>query len=281
MVVAAFGFAVMASCAKMALATASPWQVVLFRSFVGLAVLAAILRRRKLPMFGSPALRGLLVLRGLAGFAALALYFYALSRIPIGDASILNNTAPVFVLLLSVPLLGERVPAAVAWLLPLFLTGVVLLVRPTGSLLWVPSLAALVSGFFSALAYLTLRRLGRIEHTSVVVFVFSWVATLGSLPLALADWRPIPPSAYAWMIAAGLAATGAQLAMTRAYRIERAGLVSVYGYLGPVFNYAFGIAFFDEIPDLPALLGGTLVIVSALAAHRLNAAPGNERVPLP
>ncbi len=264
---AAFSFSIMSALVKVASAHANPFQAVFVRSLVGTAIMAMFALQQQVSPLGSKSRH--LITRSLLGFLAVCCFFFALSRIPIGTATLLNSTAPIFVVLLAPFVLKEAVPRRVFWLLPFFVLGVALLVKPemaAGQAL--ATLVALLSGGLSAGAYLSLRKLAESDRPLTVVFYFSAVSTVGSIPLMAFDWKPLPAATWLFLVLAGTAATAGQLAMTRAYGLEPASRVSLYGFMGPVFAFAVGILFFSEVPDLMGAIGALTVIVCGLLAAR-------------
>ncbi|MFH1017734.1 MAG: DMT family transporter [Pseudomonadota bacterium] len=277
MVVAALLFALMGACVKAATFTNTASQAIFFRAAAGFPFLLWWARRRRIPLWGTRQ-RGLLVLRGILGFIALSLYFHSISQIPIGNASILNATSPVFVVLLSGFLLKERASRGVLASLPFFLLGVVLIVKPEAGAALLPSLEGLASGVFGALAYMSIRRLGETEHATTVVFYFTLLSFAGSIPMVILNWAPLTLHSTVYLVLAGLLATGGQMAMTRAYHMEKAGFVSLFSYTGPVFAFLLGMFFFREIPDVYAVVGAALVLGSALFLVRHQALKNEKDV---
>src|SRR5262249_11335422 len=120
---------------------------------------------------------GTLWVRSLAGSTSLLCTFYALSRLPVADVLALTNTFPIWVALLSWPLLGEVPPAKVWLAIAVAVVGVLLIQQPLfargdGTILF-----ALAASFFTAVAMLGLHRLQGLD-TRAIVTHFSGVASL-------------------------------------------------------------------------------------------------------
>ena len=129
MVLAAASFGLMGVFVKLASATLGTVELVFWRTAFAVVVLggAALLRRQR---FATPLL-GQHLKRGLLGYVSLLCYFYAISHLPLATAVTLNYTSPLFLALLSVLLLRERLPRS-AWLaIVLGFAGVALLLKPT------------------------------------------------------------------------------------------------------------------------------------------------------
>ena len=210
--------------------------------------------------------------RSIYGTLAACGSFYALAshQVAVGDAATLSATTPLFVALLSRPLLGERVGRHVALAVALAFAGIVLLVRPSFALAWPVALVATLGAIAYAMAMIWLRRIGPGESHEAIVLHFSLVGLTTMVLLALPVWRwPDLRSGLA-LIGAGLGGGGAQLAMTRAYSLQRAAPVTAVSNLGVVFTYLLAIPLFGTLPGPWQLAGAGLV----LAATALLAAGG-------
>src|SRR5262249_24813002 len=151
--------------------------------------------------------RPLLLFRGFFGFISLTLYFYAVSKIPLGNAAILNSTAPIFVIFLSHQVLKEKIGKSVYLSLPFFFLGVLLIVKPSHSKEWLFHTLVLISGLKAALAYFSVRKSGSTVHSVTVVCYFTLVSFFGSIPLLFFDWKPLNPTNVFYLTASGIFAT--------------------------------------------------------------------------
>lgn len=192
--------------------------------------------------------------------------FYALSstRIGLGDAATLSATAPIFVALLSGPLLGERVGRQLWLAVALAFGGIALLLRPSFEVAAPVALVATVGAFFYALAMIWLRKIGPGESHEAVVLHFSLVGCATMLALSLPQWVWPDGESGLYLLGAGLGGGGAQLAMTRAYSLHRAAPVTALSNLGIVFTYLLALPVFPARPGGWQLAGSLLVIVATV-----------------
>ena len=254
-----------------------PWAEIAAVRFLvgaGLAVAVAGLTGRSLRVTD----RGGTWRRSIFGTLAAAGSFYALgsSRVAVGDAATLGATTPIFVAILSRPLLGERVGRHVALAVTLAFAGVVAIVRPSFVIAWPVALVATVGAFFYALAMIWLRRIGPGESHEAIVLHFSLVGLATMIVLAIPEWRwPDWPGGLA-LLGAGLGGGGAQLAMTRAYALQRAAAVTAVSNLGVVFTYLLAIPFFGDVPA-PWQLAGAALVISATALLTAGPARAGNR----
>jgi drug/metabolite transporter (DMT)-like permease len=272
MALAALAFSGMAACAKWAGQRLDPAELVFARGAVGLVLSVAMVRRAGVPMLGHR--RGLLVLRGVWGFAALWCVYAAIVRLPLAEATVLQYLNPIFTAVLAALWLGERADRTLGASIALSTLGVVLVTRPAflfggGDPLDPIGVAAGVAGaFFSACAYVGVRRLAASEHPLVIVLYFPLVATPASIPalLPVAAW----PRGAEWLALAalGLLAQVGQIFLTRGLKHEPAGRATALSYLQVVFAAAWGALFFDEVPGPAAMAGAALVCAGTLLAAR-------------
>lgn len=206
-------------------------------------------------------------LRSLFGTLASIGFFYSVTspRIPLGDAITLGATGPIFVALLSRPLLGERVGRHLGIVVLLAFIGVVGVVRPTFQSAAPVALMATSSAFFYALAMIWLRKIGPSESSEAIVLHFSIVAALTNIAISIPVW--VTPNLPTSLYLAGTGLTGGigQIAMTRSYAFSSgAAPLSVLTYLSIVFTHMLAIPIFGEHSGLLQLAGAGLVVLSGV-----------------
>ena len=205
-------------------------------------------------------------LRSIFGTLSAAGTFYVLAAkgIAIGDAVTLFATAPIFVALLSWPLLGERVRPSVIVAVAVAFIGILIVTKPSfESSRWVVIVGTLTA-LGSALAMMWLRKIGPGESSEAIVFHFMCV---GSVALAFASipvWRTPDSRSLLLLAMTGLAGGFAQLALTRAYSRDNAARVSVVGYSQIVFVRVIAFPLFGEVPSLVQVAGSVLVVGSGV-----------------
>jgi len=274
MAVSAFFFALMSLLVKLAGERLPSQEIVLARSVVSAGLSWAVLRRVGVSPWGNR--RGLLLVRGVFGFAALSCFFYALVHLPLADATVIQYTNPAFTALIAVWALGESLRLREVAAVVVSLAGVVLIARPSflfggavgGGLPLLPAGVALAGAVLSGAAYVTVRRLGASEHPLVIVFWFAMISTLGSLPLAARE--ALWPTAREWLLLAGVG-VGTQLGqvyLTRGLKRERAGRAMTVAYLQILFAGIWGAIFFDDIPGAWSIAGALLVIGGTVTVAR-------------
>lgn len=273
MAVAAFFFSIMSVLVKVAGQRLPTQQVVLARAAVGAILSWGALRARGVSPMGNN--RRLLLVRGVLGYVALSCFFFALTRLPLADATVIQYTNPVFTALLAAVVLSESIRRRDALLTLLSLAGVVLMTRPGflfGGLeerLDPTAVAiALAGAIFSAAAYVAVRQLGRTEDPVVIVFWFAMVATLGAIPFTIADALLPTPLEWLLLLGIGVVTQAGQVFMTRGLREERAGRAMAVAYMQIVFAAFWGAVLFAEMPDAWGVAGALLIIVGTAGIAR-------------
>ena len=287
MMVASLLFALMGAMVKAVEATLPTSWAVFARSALGLGLSVLLVRRAGLSWRGNRP--GLLALRGAVGFSALVCMFYSLSRLPLADAVVMQQTQPIWTAILARVFLKEKAGGRVVLATAIALAGVALVVKPAflgfvhaagpgapgggvAALDPVGVALALLGAMLSAGAYVSVRALRRTDDPRVVVFWFAFVATpLSAVALGVdlgtrgeVAWPGLVEVAL--LVGIGVAVQGAQLLMTRALHREPAGRVAAVGYLQVVYAFALGAAFFGESLGWESLVGAALIIGGALTA---------------
>lgn len=273
MAAAAFFFSVMSLLVKSTGQRLPVQEVVLARSSVGVVMSWFSLRARGVHPWGNR--KGLLLLRGLLGYAALSCFFYALVHLPLADATVIQYTNPVFTAVLASIFLAEHLRPRDLALVLLSLAGVVLMARPAflfgGAAERLDPVAvgvALTGALFSAAAYVTVRRLGRTEDPVVIVFYFALIATAGSIPLTATHALLPTPVEWLALLGIGVVTQVAQVFMTRGLREERAGRAMAVAYMQIVFAALWGVLFFAELPDAWGFAGALLIVLGTTGIAR-------------
>ncbi len=241
---------------------------VFFRNLVTMILTASVaFRMHQNPLAATPNLRRL-VLRSLFGLMGVGLYFVALKELNLAEASLLNKTSPFFVTVFAVFFLKEKFSRAMIPALALAFVGAVLVVKPRFDLTILPAVAGFASGMFAGLAYTLVRSLKGKESPNRIIFFFSFISTLATLPFLFIF--PSSPTGNQWLalIGTGVFAAGGQYGLTFAYHHARASRIAVFTYLHVLFSLVVGYLLWNEQPDTLSIVGGFLIIVGAVISHR-------------
>ncbi len=273
MVVGSLFFSMMSVFAKLAGERLPTMELVLARVVVTLAMSWWALKSLGLDPWGNN--KRLLVARGLAGFGGLSCYFYAVTHLPLADATVIQFCNPMIAALVAVFALHEPLRPVDVVATVLSMIGVVLVAQPTflfttgAALDPVAVVVGVFGAIFSGISYVIIRRLGATEHHLVVVFYFPLITGPASLPI-LAVEGLVMPNAWEWLFLLGIGVTAqlGQIEITKGYKLETAGRASSMTYLQIVLAYTWGVLIFSEYPNAVSILGAVLVVLGVLSVAR-------------
>lgn len=272
MVGASLLFAAMGLAVNVASRELPNTAVVFFRNAIALVALLPWLGRLGLAGLGTRHLREHLV-RGLFGLGAMYCFFFALARLPLAEAVLLNYSVPLFMPVVERLWLKERLPSRLWWPLAVGFAGMTLVLRPGPGLFRPAAMVAVAAALFASVAQVGIRRLTTTEPAQRIVFYFALISTaVSAVPVALA-WRMPPARVWPALLAVGVLATAAQLLLTRAYAHAPAGRVGPFIYTSVVFAGALDWAVRGIIPDAWSLGGAAVVITAGVMALRSQAPP--------
>lgn len=276
MVLACFFFSTMGLFVKLGSREFSTPELVFYRSAAALLVVASIIWSQKKSLRVSRSMLNLHLTRSIIGSFAMLLFFYAIAHLPLPTAITLQNTSPLFLMLISIFWL--RIPPR--WMqvfsISLGFLGVVMLLRPTLSeSLWLAGLTGLLAGLGAALAQYNIRELGKAgEPEWRIVFYFSLVSTLFGLVWMLFQFHAptrLTLENIALLVGMGLFATAGQFCLTRAFRTGKTLVVASLSYLSVAITALYGVVFWGDV--LPLLSYAAMLLITAaglLSSLRTN-----------
>lgn len=263
-IAAAFCFALMSFFVRLS-GDLPSMQKCFFRNIVAFLVAFVILCRSEDGFRMEKGNFGLLLLRSFCGCLGLICNFYAIDKINLSDANMLNKLSPFFAIVFSYFILKEKANKR-EWLAVIIaFTGALFVMKPSFRVEFLPALIGALGGLGAGVAYTFVRLLGkRGERGPLIVFFFSAFSTLVTLPYIIFDFHPMAAWQWAALLMAGVAAMGGQLNITAAYTYAPAKEISVFDYSQIIFAAVLGFFFFGQVPDLYSVLGYVLIIGAAV-----------------
>ena len=240
-----------------------PFEVAFFRNVVALVVLTPLLLRQDREAWKSKR-PDLQLVRGVVGLGAMLTWFYALSLVPVGDATALSFTVVLFTSLGAVFMLKEKMGVRRWGALAVGFLGTAIILRPGFQEIGAGYLWALASTVLWAGALLLVKVLSRYDSPVTIVFYSSVYFTPATLLLALFVWE-WPTWSQLWeLIAIGLLAAFAHLSMAKAMQLGETTAVMPVDFTRLLWAAGIGYLMFAEFPDLWTWVGGTVVFASTL-----------------
>ncbi len=206
-----------------------------------------------------------LLFRSIFGTTGLIFNFYAIDRLNISDANMLNKLSPFFAIIASYFILKEKASIK-EWLAVIVaFLGALFIIKPSFQLTSVYALIGALGGLGAGIAYTFVRKLGKMgERGPVIVMFFSVFSCIITLPGLIISFKPMSPSQFVILLLAGVSATGGQLSITRAYTFAPAKEISVFDYTQVIFAALLGFFFLEQTPDIYSLIGYVIIISCAV-----------------
>jgi drug/metabolite transporter (DMT)-like permease len=283
-VVSVCAFVVMATMLK-ATATVPSGQMVFFRSFFALLPVLAFLAWRGNLRYAFRTDRPFgHVLRGLVGVASMSLGFFALTRLPLPEATAIQYAAPLLIVIFSALLLHERVHLFRWSTVLIGLVGVLIILWPRLTVFStaeamadteaIGAMAAFASAILSAFAMLQVRTLVQTERTESIVTYFFISASILSLLTLPFGWIWPTPEQTALLIGAGIFGGIGQLLLTSCYRYADMSVIAPFEYVSLILTIVLGFVIFADVPTVPMVIGAVIIVGSGIAVilreHRLG-----------
>ncbi len=250
-----------------------------FRNLVSLVFALAILYKNKAWFSGKRENIKYLLLRSAAGTVGILCNYYAIDRMVLSDASMLNKMSPFFAIIFSYFILREKIRPVQGILVAGAFMGSLLIIKPTAAIFSSPAaLVGLLGGLGAGVAYTYVRVLGeKGEKGPFVVFVFSAFSCMATLPFLLFEFHPMEGIQLIYLLLAGLSAAGGQFSITAAYFHAPAKEISVYDYSQILFSAAIGFVVFGQIPDVWSWIGYFIICMMALLMFLFNLKKENNK----
>jgi drug/metabolite transporter (DMT)-like permease len=238
-------------------------ELLLIRSAAALVFLVPFLRNAGAAAFATAPRPALQIVRIVLSALEVAMFFWAVSYLPLADAVTFYLAGPIYVTALSVVLLGERVGWRRWGAVMVGFVGVVLALRPSAASFTLPALIALGGSIFFAVLMVTTRML---RHTSEMVLISGQVGATLLFGAAFAPLRWVTPSLRDFLLLSlfGVVSIAALACVNRSLKLAPASVVVPYQYTMIVWAVALGYVVFGDVPDLFTLAGAAIIIAAGL-----------------
>ena len=243
-------------------------QTAFFRAVISVILLLPMMLTGRVKPWHSKRIAGHFW-RTLMGTASMVLGFYAVSLLPLADATAISFSQPLFSVLVAALVAGEKVRWRRWSATVVGFVGVLIMVRPGAGSLQFGALIALANAAAVSISILLVKRLSDSEAPLMILTQFAIFSTLLLAPPAIWVWRW--PDAWGWVLAIGIAlsATVGQYFWVQAFKAGEMSAVAPFEYLRLPFAVFVGWLIWGETPVIWTYVGAAIVIASALyIAHR-------------
>ena len=263
MCLSTIAFSIMHGLVRFVSEVLPPFQIAFFRNIFGLAFLFPLLMRSRFAILRTKQI-GLHALRGVINMAAMLMFFTALAISPIAKVTALGFTAPIFMAILAVLVLGERFRIYRWSAIFLGFVGMLIILRPglvaidTGALLVIGSAA------LWAVAMIIIKIQSRTESSLTIVAYMGIFLGVFSIAPAVWVWQPFGLQTLGFMVLIGLFGSIAQMAISESLKETDSTALMPFDFLKLIWTAMIGVWFFSEIPDIYTWIGATVIFLSGL-----------------
>jgi drug/metabolite transporter (DMT)-like permease len=256
-------FSINDALGKWLLATYSVGELLLIRSVAAMILLAPFVRRAGIAAITGAPRPPLQIVRIILSTLEVAMFFWAVSYLPLADTVTFYLAGPVYVTALSVVLLGEKVGWRRWTAVLVGFAGVVLALRPSAASFTLPALIALTGSVFFAFLMIVTRHLRDTSNTVLVGGQIAGTLIFGALAAPFA-WVTPSPRDFALLSLFGVLSIIALACVNRSLKQAPASVVVPYQYTIIVWAIVLGYAVFGDVPDPLTLAGAGIIIAAGL-----------------
>lgn len=265
-----FFMAVFGILTRLALESASIYWVSFIAYLVGVLFLVPYVAKQGISFLRSDHYP-LLIGRALFGTLASFLYSFSLNYIPIVNGTLLFNTAPLFIPLLSLVFLKTKIEKMIWFAVLIGFIGIIIIIKPTEAIFTqTGNLLAVASGISLAVAYLMMKILTNTDSPVRIIFYYLGLGMLLQIPLVAFAGSLPSHEGVLYAALSGISLLIAQLLLVTAYKYASASEVGVYQYSSVVFVGLFEWLLWNIAPSLSTLLGFLLVAFAGITVIRSN-----------
>lgn len=261
-----FTAAVLVTLVRHASLTQHPFEVVFFRNLFALLCFMPWLARRgvkrSMASFRTGQIRWHFA-RAFCGICGMLTWFYALSKVPLPQATALSFTAPLFTAMLAIIVFKEKYGVHRWAALAIGFVGTLVILRPGTEAFNPVCLWVIVSTVFWALSGMIIKRLTKRDDPTLVAFYLTLLVTPLSLPPALLVWQWPTPQELGWLMVIGMVAALLQVFLAKAIAATEFAIILPFDFSRLIFVSIFAYMFFGEVISRWTLIGSVMIMAGA------------------
>lgn len=268
-ILSAFGFAMMSAFVKLS-GDLPSLQKTFFRNLVSCFVAMFFVIKHKQSLFGKKENQKILITRSAFGTLGIIFNFYAIDKLVLSDANMLNKLSPFLVIIFSALFLKEKINSRQMISIITAFIGALFIIRPEFNMSVVPAIIGVLGAVCAAAAYTCLRFLGGKENHYTIVFYFSTFSLIVIAPFMIAVYEPMKLIQLVYLICAGIFATIGQFGITLAYKYAPSKEISIFDYSNIIFSAIISFVLFGVLPDYISILGYIIIFGASLYMYLYN-----------
>ena len=243
-------------------------EVLFFRGFFGLLPTFFLIPKNKLKTFYKTNRPKEHLFRCLMGLIALVAIVIALRKLPLAVVVSLSFAAPLFITVLSIFLLSEKVGLFRWGAVLIGFIGVIVISEPGFDQMNIYYLLPLIFCIGMAFVTITIRKLSTSEPIWLISIFFTITISIAGLFTISMGWKMPDLKDFILLALIGVTGGSANLFLTQSYKLSEVSLVAPLKYLSLIFAVIFGYLIWNEVPTFKTLIGASLVIFASLIIFR-------------
>ncbi len=257
-------FSLMAIAARELSGTIDTFQILFFRSLLGLVIISLlILAKKDLSLFSTSRPKQHII-RNLTHFGGQYGWFLGLSLLPLATVFALEFTVPLWTAIIAAIFLKERLTFKKVSAILLGLMAVAIIVNPGNELFDYSSFIVLAAAIFYALAYVSSKSLTNTEHPMTMLFYMCLIQLPMGLALTILNWHTPDLIQWGWLLLVGTTALTAHYCIARAMQLSEVSIVVTLDFLRLPLIALVGIVFYAEDFQISIIVGGALMLLGNL-----------------
>ena len=270
MILSACSFSFMQIAVKLSGGEIPIMEQVFVRNFFTLFIGCMMALREGACPFGKWKNQPALLARGILGYLGVVMYFFASRNMMAADATLLHRSSPFFVAAFSCLFLRERFTKIHGLSFAVAAAGALCVIRPQFHSAVFPAVVGLLSAVCAGGAYTIISYLKGKENNGTIIFYFSLVSCVITLPFMLMDFVLPDVFGLVMLLLIGVGASAGQIFLTFAYKNAPAGEVSIYNFSGIICSSVLGFVILGETPDVLSFIGIGAIIAAAVLMFVTN-----------
>lgn len=258
-----FSFTAMAVSGRELSAELNTFQILFFRSLVGLTVIGLLVLKTGTHQIRTEQFK-LHLIRNLAHFGGQFGWFYGIAYISLAKVFAIEFTLPVWTAVLAALILKERLTPPRIAAVVFGLSGMLIILRPGTEFLNTTSLIVLFGAICYGFSHTITRKLTRLDTPVAILFYMTLIQLPIGLALSIKGWVLPGPDLYPWLILVGVTALSGHYCLARALSIAQATVVVPMDFLRLPLIAVVGFLFYNEPIDLFVLSGACVMLAGNL-----------------
>ena len=239
------------------------WEIIFFRAFSGILVSFGLIF-----IFGWKSLKTKKPIRhfvrAFSAVGCVVFYFFGLKFLLLSENIAIVHSAPIFAVLLAVPILGERLGIHRISAIVIGFIGVIIIVKPGTDVFKLVSILPLISALFMASVYLSTRSLMNTDSSIAIIFYYSLALLITSIVFLPNDFAIPSIVQLIPLMSLGVMGSLGHYFMSQAAKNAEVVVISPFEYSSFLFVGIMGYIFYNEVPSISIIIGGILIIAGGV-----------------